>query len=215
MNLRPIPLALALFAVAATTGAAWAQVQQNPWTPEAGAPAQYPPSGNQFAPAGTPGGTGWGIAQPATSLYAPADLEQQLSATPPVMAPTLATPVAPAPAQPTAQPRVMAPASQAPGAVPAAPQAYPGMAPNGGLGYRPTTPVVPGVATYPGAAPYGAAGGWPGYGNGYGNGYGYGLPYGGGYGYPGTGWGNGTNNTGWPGSGGSWPFGGFSPFGFW
>ncbi|GKY87495.1 hypothetical protein [Sinisalibacter aestuarii] len=191
--------ALACATVLCLSGAAGAQTA-NPWTPPGAAPeAQYPGAAAGAQPT-------WAGQAPAASRYAPADLDARLSGA------VRAAPVPPAPAAPGYVPGQL----QAPSAVPqaVAPQvmmpqaalpytALPGQA--GVLGYAPVTPVVPGVATYPGALPYGAGiGAWPG--------YGAGLPYYGAGGWPGAGYGGGWPGSGW---GGGWPMTGFSPFGFW
>ncbi len=122
----------------------------NPWTPPGTtAPPLYagdaaaPVPG--MAPAPGPAGIGWAGPQ-AASRFAPPGLDASLSGGGPVPGAVL-----PAIPMPTAQ----APAVGADNGL----YGPPLTAPTGGFGAVPVTPVVPGVASYPGALPYGAGAG--------------------------------------------------------
>ncbi len=177
----------------------------NPWNPNRPA---------TVAPVPAPQPT-WTPNQPATDKYAPADLDQMLSAEP-ILIEEIA-PVA-APAQPVAPVRTYASDPDVQNSLPGnAPQGYGfNRAPQGfgfpqqGFGYG---PAPQGFGTN-GFAPGFGNGGFPqqGFGNGFNPGFGNVQPYGS-TGNPGNFGGFNQGRGNYPGGYGS-PFSGFSPFGF-
>ena len=208
-----VTAAMAILAWLVLAGDAFAQ-GTNQWAPTDTPQAKAAPASGQVWNSGTGGQAG--------TVYAPADLDQQL------VNGTLKAPVAPV-AAPTAAPQqpVYAPAGTATSRLGAPAQAY------GGQPMAPSAPMVRGNApvyappqgytpqAYP-AQPYG-------YGQPYGQPYGmpgFGYPYSGAQGYPGAvgsgffpgitpspgGWGSPYNG---PSGFNGVPFFGGSPFGFW
>lgn len=180
----------------------------NPWNPVA--PATAMPV--QPVPAPQPN---WTPSQPIVDKYAPADLDQKLSAEPILAEETV--PVA-VPEQPVAPARIYA-------SDPDVQSSLPGNAPQGfgfngfpqGFGYPQQgfgySPAPQGFGTN-GFAPGFGYGGYPqqGYGNGFNPTYGNNQPYGP-VGNPGNFGGFNQGGGNYPGGFGS-PFSGFSPFGF-